>query len=126
MDWSIEKKRAALLVLPWSVRTERSPDGYLVATVAELPSIIATGDDEKSLSRELFEAMEALLTASLDNGDNIPLPPGSLVPWENPLLKDEPSRVRVRVAGAAWDVQGTANGDHPVAATSQELVPHAA
>ena len=125
--WSTQRKLSALLTLPWTVTTEPSPDGYLVARVAELPSVVATGNSDKELASELFEAMEALLTAMLENGDTVPLPPGSKAPWDTDAENGLLSRVVVHNAGDAWDVEPSADRDRPVAGTSRALeVAHAA
>lgn len=67
-----------LMKLPWTIRVElRDDDGdYYVARVAELPGLVATGDDEEALDVSFWEALEAHLQMRLDAGDEIPVPEG--------------------------------------------------
>lgn len=83
MEWSPEAKLTYLMSLSWTVRAERDPDeGYLVLRVAELPSVIATGSDEKALENDFWESLRASLEAALEFADPIQLPKGARVPWE--------------------------------------------
>jgi predicted RNase H-like HicB family nuclease len=109
-EWTRERKLTALVRLPWTVTTERNADeGYLVARVAELPSVIATGDTEKELARDLWESLEASLAVYVDYGDEIPLPVGQVLPWELPSAG--PARIVFgHVRGDAWDVSAASVG----------------
>lgn len=106
MEWTREQKLAALLLLPWTIRVERDPDeGYMVARVPEVPSAIATANDEAGLERELWESLQLSLEVALDHGDPISLPAQvPVLPWE---AKRTGPRVRVLQAdlrkGAIWD-----------------------
>jgi len=84
MTWTLTDKLDALMRLGWTVTTEKDPDeGYLTARVAELPDAIATGDSEKELAIDAWEAIRASLSARLESGDEIPLPKGTLLlPWQ--------------------------------------------
>src|SRR5437588_156096 len=84
--WTREQKLAALMRLPWTVRAEHNAtDGYSVARVAELPSVIATGSNDRELARDLWESLQASLSVYLDYDDPLPLPSGAQLPWELPL-----------------------------------------
>jgi predicted RNase H-like HicB family nuclease len=103
-NWTREQKLRALMRLPWTVQTERNPeDGYLVARVVELPSVIATGDTEKELARDLWESLEASLAVYLDYGDEIPLPTGQVLPWDRSDAAETGS-VYAELRGDAWEV----------------------
>ena len=93
MPWTPQQKLAALMRLPWTVRTRRdSEDGYIIE-IDEFPSVVAAGDTEKEVGRDLWEALEATLYAYLAHGDVIPLPPGGVLPWE---ATEEPPQERQR------------------------------
>jgi hypothetical protein len=94
MPWTRESKLDALLRLPWTVRTERSDEGYLVARCAELPGTLATGS-ETEIDTEFWDSMRATMACLLDFNDAIPLPAGvKFLPWEQPA---PPRRVQVNV-----------------------------
>ncbi len=81
-NWTPQQQLMALMRLPWSLRIERDEsDGSLTAEVAEIPDAIATGDSVKELAKDLWEALAASLEIRLEHGDTIPLPPGSVLPW---------------------------------------------
>jgi predicted RNase H-like HicB family nuclease len=103
MDWTTEQKLAALMRLPWSVTVAPNvEEGYLVARVAELPSAVATGEDERALGRDLWAAIEASLACYLEFGDPIPLPAGAALPWEGPQVPAA-RIVPLHLRGAAWE-----------------------
>ena len=86
-----ESRLAALLRLPWTVRVERSDEGYFVARCAELPGSIATGSKDE-IEGEFWESMRATLGTLLDDGDRIPLPNGvKILPWEVSFPRWEPT-----------------------------------
>jgi predicted RNase H-like HicB family nuclease len=67
-----------LLRLSWSFEVSRNEEeGYLIARVKELPSVLATGETEEELGTEIWDAMRAALSAYVLDGDEIPMPPGS-------------------------------------------------
>lgn len=85
MEWSRELKLKYLLALSWTVTAQKDPDeGYTILRVAELPSVIATGDEKDipALTRDFWEALQATLESALEFGDPIPLPRGAIAPWE--------------------------------------------
>lgn len=111
MEWTREQKLAALMRLPWTVRAERNTeDGYLVARVAELPSVLATGENDRELGRDLWESLEASLSCYLEFDDPIPLPKGVRLPWEGKVQRPQRSLVHINVGGAAWDALATSDG----------------
>jgi predicted RNase H-like HicB family nuclease len=109
-EWTRARKLAALMRLPWTVTTERNADeDYLVARVAELPSVIATGATERELARDLWESLEASLVVYLDYDDTIPLPAEQVLPWE----RHDEARPRIvygQVRGDAWSVSAASVG----------------
>jgi len=83
MQWTAESKLKYLLGLAWTVVAERDADeGYTILRVAEIPSVIATGNDDSTLENDFWEALQASLEAALEFGDPINLPPGTKAPWE--------------------------------------------
>jgi hypothetical protein len=87
MKWDAESKLKYLLGLSWTVTTEQDPDeGYTILRVAELPSVIATGDikDVPALTKDFWESLRASLEAALEFGDRISLPNGVTAPWDQP------------------------------------------
>lgn len=119
MSWTREQKIAALLRLPWTIRPDKDVDeGYFIARVAEIPSLIATGATPEELERDFWQSLQASLEVSLDYGDPITpavsqdAPVGRTAPTDNAPGKDELS-ARGRVAdargrrnGADWEPDG--------------------
>jgi predicted RNase H-like HicB family nuclease len=99
-------KIKALLRLPWSLQiAKNADDGGLVARVAELPSVLATGDTEEELAEDLWAALRATFAGYLHFGDTIPLPAGiTAMPWEQaPRKTIQPmDYVSGTLRGAAW------------------------
>jgi predicted RNase H-like HicB family nuclease len=108
MDWTDEQRLRALMRMPWTVRTERNEsDGYFVARVVELPSVIATGATEKDLARDLWESLEASLSCYLEFNDPIPLPKNEVLPWER---SHQVQKVVIHAGkfGEAWEPSAVA------------------
>jgi hypothetical protein len=87
MTWNREEKLNYLLRLNWTIKREKDSDeGYTILRVAELPSVIATGDDAdpKSLEDDFWEALQATLEAALQFGDSVQVPAGTKLPWVSP------------------------------------------
>jgi hypothetical protein len=104
MEWTREQKLKALMKLPWTVITERNErDGYLVARIAELPSVIATGETEKALARDLWASLYSSVSAYLQFDDDIPLPAGSALPWLGKAPPAPRQRVFAVLRGASWE-----------------------
>lgn len=82
-DWTEEQKLSALMALPWTVIVTAEDDHSLFAEIAEISDAVADGENERELSRELWNSLYASLTLRLERGDPIPLPPGQEIPWEN-------------------------------------------
>jgi len=80
--WTDSQKLRVLMRLPWTIRVENDTDGTFVARVAEMPDAIATGNSERELSKELWEALRASLACRLEFHDDIPAPPNARLPWE--------------------------------------------
>jgi predicted RNase H-like HicB family nuclease len=92
----------ALVSQPWTITVERdAEDHYLVARVAEIPDAIATGDDERSLMRDLWDAIATSLMARIDHGEEPPVPQSG--------TRSGHSRRTVRSlqqrTGSAWQVR---------------------
>lgn len=80
--WTTDAQVMALMRLPWTVRVERDEcDGSLIARVDEVPDAIGTGDTEKGLAKDLWDALWASLEVRVVHGDVIPLPRGARLPW---------------------------------------------
>src|SRR6266542_5172993 len=96
-NWTPREQLMALMRLPWSIRIERDElDGSLIAEVAEIPDAIATGNTVKELAKDLWESLAASLEIRLEHGDMIPLPPGSVLPWNaNTPRRIEPVELRL-------------------------------
>jgi hypothetical protein len=108
MKWSAESKLRYLLGLSWTVTAEKDPDeGYTILRVAELPSVIATGDekDVPALTKDFWESLQASLEAALEFGDPIPLPQGAIAPW------DQPASRRIVTPAVARTAILSGNGD---------------
>lgn len=80
-DWTREQKLLSLMLLPWTVTTERDEDGSWIARVGEIRDAIATGANEREMGIDLWESLQASLAVRLDRGDPVPLPAGSALPW---------------------------------------------
>lgn len=105
----IDRRVEALLRLPWSLRLERNEDeGYLVLRVTELPSVLATGEDEKTLLADLWDTMRATLRSYLEDGEPVPMP-------QRGAASDRDSRVSWAIREAVRDEDSWAflGGDRP-------------
>jgi predicted RNase H-like HicB family nuclease len=101
MAWTEQQKVEALLRLPWTVSVEKGPDGDFVAYVREIPGVIATGETMKALGIDLWQSLNAALQCFVEFNDDIPLPPGSALPWVgNPAPTER--RVRGFMEGEGW------------------------
>jgi hypothetical protein len=93
------------LRLPWTIRVGRNEeDGYLVARIAEMPDVLATGADEKALERELWDSLRASIECRLHFGDPVPQPAPDARAVSAPDRR--PRKVLQGVVGEAW--QGAA------------------
>lgn len=120
MPWTPQQKMEALMRLPWTVRTDHDAEDGYVAKVDELPSVVATGDSEKELASDLWEALEAALYALLAHSDPIPLPPDCTLPWERgqePVVVTP--EVPVYLGGEAWESRPTASGSSQLLQAAQ-------
>lgn len=82
-QWTPAQKVAVLMRLPWTVRVETDAvDNSFVARVAEVPDAIATGSTESALSLDLWHSLKASLECRLEFGDELPVPQGTVLPWE--------------------------------------------
>lgn len=105
MPWTRESQVRYLVGLPWTINLERDADGDLVATVQELPFLVASGLSEKAASRDLFEALWTSMDAMIEHGDTVPIPSGETLPWESgeePPAAFEEQFGEVIVGGDAW------------------------
>ena|ERR1700737_2846020 len=83
MKWTDQDKLRFLVSRSWTVTVERDKDeGYVILRVKELPSVIATGNDNKALEDDFWESLQASLETALQFGDPIQLPGGEKAPWE--------------------------------------------
>ena len=106
MPWTKAQRISYLVSLPWTVAVHRDSDGDVVARVAELPFLIATGSTEKQAARDLFDGLWSTMDAMLTEGDVIPLPEGAHLPWERgeePAAVRSPQHYDVALDGDAWD-----------------------
>lgn len=81
MSWTREGQLKYLVGLPWTVTLVRESETEFVATIQELPFLVATGDSEKAASRDLFDALWTAADAMIEHGDAIPVPRGAELPW---------------------------------------------
>ena len=108
MSWTREQKIAALLRLPWTIRPDKDVDeGYLIARVAEIPSVIATGATPEELERDFWQSLQASLEVSLDYGDPITLPRSlRTLPWDAPRRPPTPLVKTSYRRGEGWQTLG--------------------
>lgn len=100
-----------LLRLPWTIITEeRTDDGrYWVATVAELPGLVATGETPEQLDASLWDALRNHIEERLEYGDHFDIPGGlpQLPVWEEievtPHGAPEPDQPTGRLVGPESD-----------------------
>ncbi len=106
MPWTQQQRISYLVSLPWTVALHRDSDDDIVARVAELPFLTATGSTEKAAARDLFDGLWCAMDAMLTHGDVVPLPEGAELPWER---GEEPATVpprrysAVSLQGGAWN-----------------------
>lgn len=105
MSWTKEDQATYLVSLPWTVElVVESPTEY-VATIAELPFLVATGDSVKAASKDLFDALSTAIEGMLEHGDEIPVPKGIVLPWERgiePPKKPDQQYCDIILGGEAW------------------------
>jgi hypothetical protein len=81
MSWTPEQKLESLLRLPWTIATERTPEGDRLLRVVEIPSAVGCGATPAEAESDLWESLRASLSAYLHFEDAIPLPRGTDLPW---------------------------------------------
>ena len=83
MSWTTEEKLDYLVRrTPWTIVSERSPEGDLLLRVAEIPSAVGSGETEEAAAADLWESLTESLRAYLHFGDEIPLPKVvKALPW---------------------------------------------
>ncbi len=81
MMWTTDQKLDSLLRLPWTIRSEISPEGDRLLRVAEIASAVGSGSSDSEAVSDLWESIRASLAAYLHFEDSIPLPEGSTLPW---------------------------------------------
>lgn len=101
-QWTRDKKLAALMKLSWTVTVTKEDDGSFFARVEEIPDAVADGETEKELALQIWESLQSSLALRLDQGDDIALPSGRVLPWLDPDWKEERPLVRLDVRGDAW------------------------
>jgi hypothetical protein len=109
MNSTREENLLALMRLPWTVKVAHEKDGSWSATVDEIPDAIATADDgndyERELAADLWQSLYESLAVRLDHSDEIPLPPGSQLPWlvqPQPTVTPKPKIAGVVLQAAAY------------------------
>ncbi len=86
-----------LLRLPWTFVREVTPDGDCILRIAEIPSAVGTGDTDAALEADTWASLRASLEAYLHFGDPLPLPKGTVLPWDPDAPRREgPSTVILR------------------------------
>jgi predicted RNase H-like HicB family nuclease len=63
-----------LMSLPWTIVRETTPEGNDILKIAELPSVVVSGDTDEEMTAELAESLRESLRAYLHFGDPIPVP----------------------------------------------------
>jgi predicted RNase H-like HicB family nuclease len=116
MAWTTEAKVSHLVGLPWTVDVLVVSQDEFVATIREFPFLVASGESEKAVSRNLYGALSTAIGAMLDYGDPIPAPRGELFPWDQ--RAEPPTRPEERLS----EIVITDDGWRPTAsAISQSL-----
>jgi hypothetical protein len=129
MEWSPESKLKYLLGLSWTVTAEQDPDeGYTILRVAELPSAIATGDenDIPALTKDFWESLQATLESALEFGDPIPLPNGAIAPWDLAFTRRSATPTPIRTVvlkgnGEPYFPDSKTSSPVPVSQATKEL-----
>jgi predicted RNase H-like HicB family nuclease len=71
---NLDRQLDHLMSLPWTIVRETTPEGDRILKVAELPSVIASGETDEEMNVELAESLRESLRAYLHFGDPIPVP----------------------------------------------------
>lgn len=83
MAWDEQRKLKYLLVLPWTIYTEQTPEGDRLVRVRELPSVIGSGSNDEEIEQDFWDSLEATLRSYLHFDDDLPLPFGmTALPWK--------------------------------------------
>lgn len=113
MAWTEEQKLDYLLVLPWTIYSERSPEGERLLRVRELPSVIGSGDTEEEMEQDFWDSLEATLRSYLHFDDEVPLPALSEpLPWKQGVSAPAMLPRRAVVDRRAIDQPETAAVEH--------------
>lgn len=75
MSEELELKR--LLMLPWTILREETPEGDTILRVKEIPSAVGSGESDSDRERDLWDSLTESLRAYLHFGDAIPIPADS-------------------------------------------------
>jgi hypothetical protein len=119
MPWSKEQKLKHLLRLPWTLLVEvgDEPDEVLIR-VAEIPSAVGSGVGDAAVE-DFWASLSAALSARLDFGDRIPLPPDvNRLPWEG----EKALAVEDTEAGSVFQLRSHEDGGvEKVPSTAREV-----
>lgn len=86
MTWTTEQKIAYLLRQPWTIFAETTPEGDRLLRIKELPSAVASGEDDDALIADFWESLTVTLEAYFAVGTNPPLPANAQsYPWERSM-----------------------------------------
>jgi len=123
MPWTHEQKVQYLLLVPWTIVPDVTPEGDRLLRVGELPAAVGSGVTDEELAKDFWESLEATLDAYVDFDDPIPLPAGvPPLPW-TVAAASAPERqpsFMVDAGSSASDVQ-----EFPDTAGLQEPAPFA-
>lgn len=117
MPWTRNDQLAYLLGLPWTVLVSRDQGGDFIARVAELPFLVATGDNEKAIAIDLYDALESALDAHLEHGDQLTLPHDARPPWERGV---EPTVSAITRTVVRLQIKKAARWGEPTASTDAQ------
>jgi predicted RNase H-like HicB family nuclease len=73
---NLDRKLERLMSLPWTIVRETTPEGDHILRIAELPSVVVSGNTDEEMNAELAESLRESLRAYLHFGDPIPVPAG--------------------------------------------------
>lgn len=66
-----------LLMLPWTILREKTPEGDVILRVKEIPSAVGSGHSDADRERDLWNSLTESLRAYLHFGDTVPVPSDS-------------------------------------------------